>query len=84
MGKDGARIPELVDAIHMIANTVSETENQIASMGCSINQNDIIKTFDCLAPFQGIVSVMIYQPLPLPFDKARFSSEIKVTLSGHT
>ena len=35
-GKEGTRIPELFDAMSMIANTGSGPENQIASMGCSI------------------------------------------------
>ena len=36
MGKKGTRIPELFDAMSMIANTGSGPENQIVSMGCSI------------------------------------------------
>ena len=36
MGKEGTRIPELFDAMSMIANTGSGPESQIASMGCSI------------------------------------------------
>ena len=36
MGKEGTRIPELFDAMSMIANTGIGPESQIASMGCSI------------------------------------------------
>ena len=36
MGKEGTRIPELFNAMSIIATTGSGPENQIASMGCSI------------------------------------------------
>jgi hypothetical protein len=36
MGKDGARIPELFDAMELVATTGNGPANQIASMGCSI------------------------------------------------
>lgn len=36
MGRDGTRIPELFEAMSVIADTGSGPESQIASMGCSI------------------------------------------------
>jgi peroxiredoxin len=36
MGKDGARIPELFDAMELVATNGNGPANQIASMGCSI------------------------------------------------
>ena len=36
MGRDGTRIPELLDAMKIIANTGNGPASQIASMGCSI------------------------------------------------